>query len=206
MKNEQKKECQCGCSKTKKMIVLGSTAIVAALLALGACKWACCGTRTMIIDFDRVQKEATVYKSIIDSQRGYEEKIQAQLGLEAGKLEQEEKDLVAQKGKLSETEFKKKALALQKEALELQKKYQLQAQKILIASQIVAEKLQPSVEETLQNVAKKSGAGVVVNKAVTVYANDKVDMTDAFIKALNENVKAETYPNPDTIQPTVGGQ
>ena len=76
----------------------------------------------------------------------------------------------------------------------------------MIASQIVAEKLQPAVEETLQNVAKKSGAGVVVNKAVTVYANDKVDMTDAFIKALNENGKAETYPNPDTIQPTVGGQ
>lgn len=203
MKNEK---CKCGCSRGKKTVAFVGGIAIAVALAFGACKWSCCGTKTMVIDFDRVRQEAEAYRSILDAQRGYEEKLQAQLSLDAGEMQKKEKELADKKGKLSETEFKKKALALQKEALELQKKYQLQAQKILIASQIVAEKLQPAVEETLQNVAKKSGAGVVVNKAVTVYANDKVDMTDAFIKALNENVKAETYPNPDTIQPTVGGQ
>ncbi|MBR2505201.1 MAG: OmpH family outer membrane protein, partial [Elusimicrobiaceae bacterium] len=155
-------------------------------------------------------KEAVAYRSILESQRGYEEKLQAQLGLDAGELQKKEKELAEKKDKLSETKFKKEVLALQKEAAVLQQKYQLQAQKILIASQIVAEKLQPAVEETLQDVAEKSGAGVILNKAVVVYPTDKVkskiDLTDAFIKALNENVKAEEYPNPETIQPAVGGQ
>ena len=203
MKNEK---CKCGCSCGKKAGVIIAGVVVAATLAFGACKWSCCGTKTMVIDFDRVRQEATAYRSILDAQRGYEEKLQAQLGLDAGAMQQKEKELADKKSKLSETEFKKKVLALQKEAAELQQKYQLQAQRILIASQMVAEKLQPAVEETLQKVAKKAGAGVVLNKAVTVYANDKVDMTKAFIEALNENVKAETYPNPDTIQPAVGGQ
>jgi len=160
----------------------------------------------MIIDFERVRQEAVAYKAIVDAQRGYEEKLQAQLGLDAGQLQQKEKDLVAQKGKLGETEFKKKALALQKESVELQQKYRFQAQQILLASQVVAEKIQPAVEEVLQTVAKKACAGVVLNKGMTVYTGDKSDLTDAFIKALNEKIKAEEYPNPETIQPAVRGQ
>jgi len=204
MKNE--KECSCGCSCKKKFLMLGGTAIVAALLAFGACKWACCGTKTMVIDFERVQKEATVYKSIIDNQRGYEEKIQAQLGLEAGGLEQEEKSLAAQKGKLSETDFKKKALALQKKAMTLQQKYRAQVQQVLAASQIAASKVQAEVEAVLEEVSHKAGAGVVLNKAVTVRTGKKNDLTDCFIKALNQKVRPVEYPNPETVGQQLKGK
>ena len=204
MKNE--KECSCGCSCKKKAVMLGGTAIVAALLAFGACQWACCGNKTMVIDFERVQKEATVYKSIIDNQRGYEEKIQAQLSLEAGQLEQEEKELAAQKGKLSETDFKKKAVALQKKAMTMQQKYRGQVQQVLAASQIAASKVQAEVEEVLEDVSKKAGAGVVLNKAVTVRAGQKNDLTDSFVKALNKKVKPVEYPNPETVAEQLKGQ
>lgn len=203
-KNEE--VCACGCSCKKKAVVLLGVIVVAAALAFGACRVACCGSKVMVIDFERVRQEAVAYKAIIDEQRGYEEKLQAQLGLDAGKIQEKEKDLAAQKGKLSETEFKKKAVALQKEAFDLQQKYRFQAQQILLASQIVAEKIQPAVEDTLESVAKTAGAGVVLNKAMTVYTGDKNDLTDSFIKALNETVKAETYPNPESIQPVAGGQ
>ena len=196
MKNE--KECTC-CSCKKKALMLGGTAIVAALLAFGACKWSCCGNKTMIIDFERVQKEATVYKSIIDNQRSYEEKIQAQLSLEAGGLEQEEKDLAAKKGSLSETDFKKKALALQKKAMTMQQKYRGQIQQVLAASQIAASKVQAEVEDVLEEVSHKAGAGVVLNKAVTVWPNKDNDLTEAFIKALNKKIKPVEYPNPETV-------
>ena len=204
MKNE--KECACGCSCKKKALMLGGTAIVAALLAFGACKWSCWGSKTMVIDFERVQKEATVYKSIIDSQRGYEEKIQAQLGLEAGQLQQEEKDLAAQKGNLSETDFKKKVVALQKKAMQLEQKYRGQIQQVLAASQIAASKVQAEVEDVLEDVSYKVGAGVVLNKAVTVRAGEKNDLTDCFIKALNKKVKPVEYPNPETIAQQVKGK
>jgi len=202
MNNEEK--CQCGCSCKKKALMLGGTAVVAALIAFGACKWCCCGNKTMIIDFDRVQKEAVVYKTIIDSQRSYEEKIQAQIGLEAGQIKQEEKDLVAEKGKLSETEFKKKAVALQKKAMQMEQKFQGQIQQVLAASQIAASKVQAEVEEVLEQVSHKAGASIVLNKDVTVWPGKKVagkknDLTEAFIKALNEQVKPVEYPNPDTV-------
>ena len=204
MKNE--KECGCGCSCAKKTLMLGGTAVVAALLAFGACKWACCGNKTMVIDFDRVQKEATVYKSIIDSQRGYEEKIQAQLSLEAGQLEQEEKDLAAEKGKLSETDFKKKAVALQKKAMTMQQKYRGQIQQVLAASQIAASKVQAEVEDVLEEVSHKAGAGVVLNKAVTVRSDKKNDLTEEFIKALNEKVKPVEYPSPEAVTEQLKGK
>ena len=179
--------------------MLGGTAIVAAMLAFGVCKWACCGNKTMVIDFDRVQKEATVYKSIINSQSGYEKKIQAQISLEAGQLEQEEKELAAEKGKLSETDFKKKALALQKKAMTMRQKYQGQIQQVLAASQIAAQSVQDKVEEVLEEVSHKAGAGVVLNKAVTVRSGKKNDLTESFIAALNEKVKPVEYPNPETV-------
>jgi len=199
--NNELKECKCGCSCGKKMIALGGTALVAAAIAFGACRMACCGNKVMVVDFDRVQTEAAVYKAILDSQRGYEEKIQAQINLEAGKLDQEEKDLVAQKGKLSETDFKKKAVALQKKALEFQGKYRAQTQQILLASQAAASKVQPDVENVLNEVARKAGAGVVVSRAVTIYMGEKVDLTERFVEALNKQVKPVEYPNPETIQP-----
>ena len=204
---KENSSCACGCPCGKKVGTLFGVAVVSALLAFGACKMACCGGKVMVIDFDRVQQEAVAYKAILDEQRGYEEKLQAQLGVDAGKLQEEEKALAAKKGKLSETEFKKKAVALQKKAMDLQQQYRFQAQQILLASQSVAEKLQPAVKDTLDTVAKDAGASVVLNKMVALNEVAKSnDLTDAFIKALNETVKAEAYPNPENIQPMVEGQ
>ena len=107
---------------------------------------------------------------------------------------------------MSETEFKKKALALQKKVIEFEQKRVARQQQIAAASQIVAEQLQSDVEAALNAVAKKAGAGVVLNKEMTVYSGDKADLTDAFIKALNDKVQPVAYPDPATIQLTAGGQ
>ena len=203
-KNEEVKGCTCCCSCSKKAVALLGVIVVAAALAFGACKFACCGSRTMVIDFERVRQEAVAYKSIIDSQRTYEEKLQAELSIEAGQLQKEEKELAKQKGKLSETDFKKKVAVLQQKAALLQEKYQPRARRILLASQIVAEQLQPEVQKVLDEVAEKKGAGVVLNKGMAVYIGEKADMTDCFIKALNEKVAAKEYPNPETIRPNGG--
>lgn len=204
-KNEEVKECACGCSCKKKAVVLLGVIVVAAALAFAGCKFACCGSKVMVIDFERVRQEAVAYKSIIDNQRSYEEKLQAELSVDAGQLQKEEKELAEQKDKLGETEFKKKAIVLQQKAALLQEKYQPRARRILLASQIVAEQLQPEVQKVLDEVAAKKGAGVVLNKGVAVYVGKKVDMTDCFVKALNEKVAAKEYPNPETIRPAPNG-
>jgi len=206
MKNESKETCSCGCSCGKKFLALSFTALISAGIAFGACHWCCCGTKAMVIDFDRVQQEARVYRSIIEAQKGYEEKIQAQLNLDGGRLQQEEKDLIEQKGKLSETEFKKKAVALQKKAVELDQKYRGQVQRVVIATQMAAKEARLKVEGVLNQVAERAGAGVVVYKASAPYTGDKCDLTDRFIEALNKSVKPVAYPDPEKIQPVVQGK
>lgn len=198
--------CGCGCGRKKKVAVLAGAFVAAVLVSVCLCRMACCGTKTMVIDFNRVRQEAVAYKSIFDAQNGYLEKLEAQLGLEKGNLQKEDKELAEKKGKLSETEFKKKALALQKKVIEFEQKRVARQQQIAAASQIVAEQLQSDVESALNAVAKKAGAGVVLNKEMTVYSGDKADLTDAFIKALNDKVQPVAYPDPATIQLTAGGQ
>ena len=204
--NTVETNCCCAGGCRKKAAVLSGAVLIAAGLAFGACRWACCGTRTVVIDFDRIQQEATVYRTILEQQKNYEEKLQAELALEAGVLEKEEKKLVAQKGKLKEAEFKKKAADLQKKATELQAKYQFRYQQVGMASQLAAEQVRVPVREVLERVAKKAGAGVVLNKSVTVYAGEKADITDHLIRALNKSVQPGTYPNPETLNPRMRGQ
>ena len=199
-------DCCCKGNCGKKIAVLSGVVLVAAGLAFGACRWACCGSKTVVIDFDRIQQEATVYRAILTEQKNYEEKLQAELAIEAGALEKEERDLVAKKEKLKEAEFKKKVAALQKKAAELQGKYQFRYQQVGLASQVAAEQVRAPVQEVLSRVAKKAGAGVVLSKSVAVWVGPKADMTDSLIRALNESVQPGTYPNPETLNPRVRGQ
>ena len=203
---EKSKTKVCNCHWHKKTAAVAGGIALMAIISLGVCWGMMRGTKTMVVDFERVQQEAIAYKAIIDQQKVYEEKLQARLGLEAGALEQEEKELVERKGKLSEKEFKKQAAVLQQKAGELQNKYRFQLQQIVLASQLAASQIQAPVEEALQAVAKKAGAGVVLNKSVTIYAGEKNDLTDGFIRVLNQTVKPVAYPNPEAINPTVGGQ
>lgn len=195
--------CACGCGK--KIGVIVATAVVAGLVAFGASCLMCGGKKTVIVNFEQVKQEAEAYKAIVAEQRKYEEKLQAQMGLDFGALQKEDADLVAKKGKMKESEYQKEVVALQKKAAELQQRYRYQAQQILGASQMAAEKIQADVEKTLEKVAKKAGAGVVLNAAVVVYANDDTNnITDCFVKELNKTIKPVAYPDPTTVNLTAG--
>ena len=203
MKNETKQTEVCPCDKKKKIAVVAAFAVVAALL-FGMCGGHCgCGGKTMTIDFDRMQRETVAYKTVIEQHKSHLEKLQAELGLEAGALQQEAKELAEQKAKMSDAEYKKKRLNLQKKDAELQNKYQFQAQQIELATQTAAAQLQPEVNEVIQKVAKKAGATIILNKAVTFDLGEvgaKSDLTDAVIKALNDKVKPVQYPDPETVK------
>lgn len=199
-KREIKNICHCSCGKKK---IVAAVLGIIVVVAVGLCM--CCRKSVAVIDFGKVRQSAEVYKSIIAEQTKYEEKLQAQLSLEAGSLQKEDQALGEQKSKLKDADYKKKAAALQKKAFELQQKYQYQAQQILAASQIAVEKIQADVEKIVAEVADDNCVGIVLNKEVTIYADEKTnDITDAFIEALNEKIKPVEYPNPETIQLNLG--
>ncbi len=195
--------CVCGCGKYIGVAIVA--AVIAGAVAFGGCYMACHGKKAVIVNFEKVKQEAEAYKSILAEQRKYEEKLQAQMGLDIGALQKEDAALAAKKGKMKEADYQKEVVVLQKKAAELQQKYRYQAQQILGASQMAAEKIQADVEKTLETVATKAGAGVVLNAAVVVYANDDTNnITDCFVKELNKTVKPVAYPDPATVQLTAG--
>ncbi len=195
--------CACGCGKHIGVAIVA--AVIAGAVAFGGCYMACHGKKAVIVNFEQVKQEAEAYKSILAEQRKYEEKLQAQMGLDIGALQKEDAALAAKKEKMKEADYQKEVVVLQKKAAELQQKYRYQAQQILGASQMAAEKIQADVEKTLETVATKAGAGVVLNAAVVVYANDDTNnITDCFVKELNKTVKPVAYPDPATVKLTAG--
>lgn len=187
------------------------TGLLTITLAVGAsfavCYFSTWQTKTMIIDLARVEKEADAYKSVVENDLAYKQKLIAQKSLTDSELKKDYDTLLAQKDKMSESDFRKKEIALQKREMELLRQYQFQAIQIRLATSMTLKNLQPMALETLQTVAREAGAGVVINKVSEIpYVGEKNDLTDRFIAALNRRVQARPYPNPDTIQPVAGGQ
>ena len=204
-KNEEKRTCGCSCKK--KIAVLAGVVLVSVAVAFGACRLCCCGTKTMVIDLDRVQREAVVYKTIIEGQEAYAERLQAQLSVDAAQLRSDFKALEDKKSKMSEANYKKELAALQKKDSTLAQQYQLRQVQMRLATDMVVKQVQPTVNTVLETVAKKNGAGLVLYRLNQMpYISKCNDLTDAFVKALNDQVKPQPYPNPETIQPVAGGQ
>lgn len=201
-KSEAIKKC-CVCSCSKKVAVIVGGVAVAVLLAVGVCKM-CCGPKIVVVDFDRVQQEAAVYRAIGVEHQKHEAQLKADLDQTAAALQKEEEELNAKKGKLGEKEFKKQSLALNRKVAEAQQKYGIWNQQINGATQLTAQKVQGDLQAVLKEMS--SGVDMILSKAVTAYASDKVDITDKFIKALDDKVQSVEYINPQTVNLTVGGQ
>ena len=92
--------CACGCGKHIGVAIVA--AVIAGAVAFGGCYMACHGKKAVIVNFEQVKQEAEAYKSILAEQRKYEEKLQAQMGLDVGALQKEDAALAAKKGKMKE--------------------------------------------------------------------------------------------------------
>lgn len=161
--------------------------------------WGCCSScKTIgVIDFSVVQKEAKLYQSVINERKKYEEQIRIRIVAEYGDLEKEVSALEKQKGSMKVDEYQKKFSALQRKVMAVQEKYNPAWERIEAATQIALRNgAGKYLDEAFQKTAKQNGVKILISKTSTLYSDKKMDVTDAFVKNLDELVQSVPYPDP----------
>lgn len=179
-------------------IGVAAVAVVAVLLRLIPCGSAKIG----VLDVDRLRSEAAIYKTIATEQQKYEEVWKMKFMAEKEVLDQEDKELAraAKEKKIKPAQLRRQVEELQKKALDLQKKYQGEAAKILAASKSVLTQADDLMLQVAAVVAQDNGYDIVLPDRV-IYASERADITDEVIKALDKKAVQIKYPDPQTLTP-----
>lgn len=168
----------------KKIAVAGA---VVALLIISAFHH-CGESKTLVVDFQRLWREVKVYQSISENYTAYQQGLKIKFNEGVLALQKQNQELLADKKKLGEAEFKKKTAALEQQARAMDQEYVALSKKGTAETDQVLNQLKPQVDEVLREVAKSEGAGILFNKALALYADDAQDITDEVIKALNKKL------------------
>ncbi len=142
-----------------------------------------------VIDMTRVMKETDAAKGIfkaLETKRGeYEKQIQK----EGDSLQQQEKDIVAKKPKMSEEEFNKARKDFEEKLVKAQKMVQERKQTLDKGMADGINKLRREAAKVTADVAKERGYSAVLTQDAVVLADPSFDVTDEVVKRLNANVK-----------------
>ncbi len=181
--------------KENKTICFGAvTAVaVAALLAWGICS---AGRPTVgVIDFNLVQKNAKVYQYVQAEQNKYAEQIRVRIMADSKGIEADAQKLEKQKDKLKPEEYQTKVRDLQKRAAKVQEKYRPTMERIMLASQLALNGAAKEISLAVEKTAQQKGVKVLLSMNNVLYASNKVDLTDAFVKNLDKAIQQVSYPD-----------
>ena len=90
---------------------------------------------------------------------------------------------------------------MQKKSLALQKKYQKEAAKIMMATNSAQKQIDELAMAEIENVAREKGYDIILTHQV-LYASETVDVTDDLIEKLNEKAVKINFPDPETLTPS----
>lgn len=155
-----------------------------------------------VINMEQVRELAEPYQEIEREKEKYTQIWRVKFRAEQDVLDAEDKKLAtARKNKSMKKKAFKKALDdLQKKSLALQKKYQKEAAKIMMATDSAQKQIDTLATQTLHKIAQKAGYDLVLSEHI-LYASKSVDMTDELIDELNKMAVKINYPDPETLTP-----
>lgn len=186
--------------KNKKTILTVVGVAAFALLAYGMYK----ATRPQvgIINFQVVQQTAKVYVAVAEQQKKYDEQIQAIIMKDKDfiQLEEEGKKLAEQQKTMPKDEFERKSNALQAKALKINERYRASFERNAMASQLALKALEKQIAEAIEATSRRTGAKVLLPVNTILYASEKADFTEDFVKELDKRVQSVNYPDPVTLQ------
>ena len=184
----------------KTTTVAGIGIAVAALLAFGMYK----ATRPQIgiINFATVQQTAKVYLAAAEQQKKYDEQIQQIIMKDRDfiQLEEEGKKLAEQQKTMPKDEFERKSSALQARALKINERYRASFERNAMASQLALKAVEKQIAEAIEATSQKTGAKILLPVNTILYASEKADFTEVFVKELDKRVQDVNYPDPVTLQ------
>ena len=155
-----------------------------------------------VVNMERVREQAEPYQEIEREKEKYTHIWRTKFRAEQDILDAEDKKLAeAQKKKsMKKKDFQKALDSLQKKSLALQKKYQKEAAKIMMATESAEEQVDTLASQILHEIAQNAGYDLVLSEHV-LYASKTVDITDELVDELNKMAVKINYPNPETLTP-----
>lgn len=139
----------------------------------------------VVIDVERIMKEAKLAKGLQDDLKTWAEGMQGQLRTRAEEI---------QKAEAAKSRPAKEIEAQKQELFQMQ---QMAKQEFQGRQEAAAERMKKAFDPLMQTLAKENGWDVILNKSeqVTLFASEAMDQTDFVIQSL------DTAPAPTAAQP-----
>jgi Skp family chaperone for outer membrane proteins len=69
-------------------------------------------------------------------------------------------------------------------------------ERIMFASQVALNSVAKEISQAVEKTAQSEGVEVLLSMNNVLYASNKVDVTDEFVKNLDELIQTVAYPDP----------
>lgn len=155
-------------------------------------------TSVAVLDLDRVQLEADAYEKVKTETEKHVSALKARFIDEETALTQKgvalKKKIEAAGGKTAG--FEKEIQKLNQELVEFQRKVRFQSELIARAKNAAISQVSPIAQASLKEISQKKGLSIILPRPYVTYFTQSVDITDDFIKLLDEKNIQVTYPDP----------
>ncbi len=143
----------------------------------------------LTIDIEKVASESKVGKEMQDKMQKKQSSLQAKIEEKKKEISKKIESINAQKSKISEAEYNKKAEALQKDVMMLDGKFQADLQDMQEKQTTASQKLVDAVKDVAKKIALDKKAAIVIPSNVVFYSDEKHDITKEVIEALDKSGK-----------------
>lgn len=166
---------------------------IAAALLLWVC-WPSNSAKIGVLDPMALKEQVAAYKEITAAQKTYEEVWKTKFMAEKAVLDKEMADYKSKKQSAQQLQ------KIQSKAQELQMRYQAQAGKIAMATQIAAQNVDKAVIEAIRKIAKSKNYDLIFLKGQLAYISDKNDITKEVGRLVDKQDIKVSYPDPSQLQ------
>ena len=144
-----------------------------------------------IVDFRYILKKSNAIKILGDKFILFEKKIIEKIKLKQKELKIEEKKILSNKNKLSDTDYKNRLKLFKSEVFEVQKKYKEDRLLLNNSFQTLQKKLKDLLAQVIKDVSKKREINVVFLKENVFLFNDpSIDLTNEVLDLFNKKTKS----------------
>ncbi|WOI52756.1 OmpH family outer membrane protein [Parvularcula sp. LCG005] len=153
----------------------------------------------LFIDEGKLLTQSQAGKSISDQVKVLAAEAEAEVKAEGVKVQEEGKKLEASKDSLSKDDFAKRYQALLQRAQQVGQLSQIKQAEVSQAEARALAELNASLQPVVKKILEKKKATVLLERRAVVYADDKRDITDEIIKALDKEIKTVKVQKVDLI-------
>jgi outer membrane protein len=155
-----------------------------------------------VVNIQQIMRESTAAKSVREQLESKQKAFQSDISKKEEALQKEDQELAKQRSVLSKDAFEEKARAFRTKATDVQKEVQSKKAMLDNAFEHSLNDIQKAMNEIIAGIAKDKGFIVALPTSQVLYADSKLDISDAVLEQLNKklakvDVKFEAPPAKD---------